>query len=113
MNTKLSPLELLKKFLKEEPKEKIDKIISDLEGIKYEGVTVEEYFSNFNEGYSDFYNNIFCPVEESDYIQLWDSLRENLCAESAKITRKEIIDVVSKEQQDFTKSMPNRYALAA
>jgi hypothetical protein len=113
MNAKLSPLELLKKFLKEQPKEKIDKIISGLEERKYEGGTVDEYFSTFNDAYHDYHKDMFCTVDEADYAKLWDSLLVNLSSDKDPIERIEIIDVVSKEQQDFTKNMPNWCAFAA
>jgi len=113
MNAKLSPLELLKKFLKEQPKEKIDKIINELDRKKYEGLTVNEYFSIFDNEFHTYYKDVFYPVEHNDYVSLWASLTEKLSTEINSIERIKIIDVISEEEQDFTTNMPSIYALAA
>ena len=113
MSSTLSPLELLRKFLREQPQDKINSIIDEVESRKYEGSTIQEYFIHFTYEFENFYDNVFASVNEEDYQCLWDSLSTNISEDVLPIVRKPIVDVVSKEKQSFNVLTSNNFALAA
>lgn len=63
MKTALTPLDLLDKFFKETPKDEIEKTLNSIKELSIEGPTVDQYFRDFENIFSEYSSEMF-HIEE-------------------------------------------------
>lgn len=102
-------LALLAKYLKETPSEVLDKHIQEIDAMKFEGVTVEKYFKDFDKRFDRFNNFYDTPINVETVKIAKNSGQFTANLETHSVDGK----VASNEELGFAGNSSYQYAMAA
>jgi hypothetical protein len=102
-------LALLAKYLKETPSEVLNKHIEEVDSMKFEGVTVEKYFKDFDKHFKRF-NNFYDSEVSFKTVKISVNSGQFTATLATHLSDGK---VVSSEEVSFTGNSNYQYAMAA
>jgi hypothetical protein len=112
MKTQINPLDLLKKFFRENSPEEVKNKLSKYETKSFSGPTVEQYFDEFNEDFLKYHDDIFQTICEANGFDIERYCKEILI-DKALISKDFVIVKPAKDLKSDFIAGENTYALAA